>query len=76
MTENYLEIPTTFKHGTMEIRLGGSVSLDLGVNTSTQWRYVKNAPDETPGTDSQRTIARSPQHHGRLPSPFTRRRAA
>lgn len=41
VTENYLEIPTTFKHGTLEIKLHGKVELELGVKTYTTWKYVE-----------------------------------
>ena len=39
---NYLEIPTTFKHGTMEIKLGGTVNLELTVETTSKWWSVYN----------------------------------
>ncbi|EKM54028.1 uncharacterized protein PHACADRAFT_257609 [Phanerochaete carnosa HHB-10118-sp] len=43
ITQNYLEIPTTFKHGTMEIKLGGTVSIEVFVNTSSAWRSSSTA---------------------------------
>lgn len=39
-TTNFVEIPTDFKHGTMEIKLWGQVELELSVNLKKlQWRY-------------------------------------
>lgn len=35
---NYLEIPTVFKDGAMEIKLGGRVDLELSAKTKTSWR--------------------------------------
>lgn len=41
-TKNYLEIPTTFKNGALEIKLTGDVKLGLGVKGATQsWRYAR-----------------------------------
>lgn len=40
-TKNYLEIPTTFKNGSLDIKLCGDVQVGLGVKGASQtWRYV------------------------------------
>ena len=44
-TLNYLEIPTTFKNGQLEIKLRGDVKVSLGVDGGAQkWRYVCSLP--------------------------------
>ena len=37
-TENYLEIPTVFTGGALEIKLGGRVDLELSADTMSSWR--------------------------------------
>ena len=43
-TENVLEIPTTFKQGIMEIKVGGTVRLAVGFtggdDKAAPWKYV------------------------------------
>ena len=48
-TKNYLEIPTVFKHGVLEIKLRGEVFLQIGVKGNVQnWRYAMVPIDAQP----------------------------
>ena len=40
VTENFLNIPTTFTPGVLEIKLEGTSSLEHASNTPSEWRYV------------------------------------
>lgn len=40
-TTNYMEIPTVFRSGTLDIKIKGEVSLQLGVKgEKSGWRYM------------------------------------
>ncbi|EKM54015.1 uncharacterized protein PHACADRAFT_209845 [Phanerochaete carnosa HHB-10118-sp] len=67
-TENYLEIINTFERGELEITLGGTVSLELSVGTSTDWRSKSSAIWEASltmrsGTNGLRVTVLQPRTH-------------